>query len=178
ATGASGGLRPVAGYGVPRLRAGHAGRDPVQGGDVAADQHPGGDNINWDRGAKAGIQFAAVKATEGTYYKTPFALPDLAAAKAAGLSVMAYVFAVPNGNGGSASGAAQADYLINYLASAGRRLPPIALDIEYNPYGAECYGLSQSAMRSWIAQFSRGGLAETGQGPVIYGPTPLWPDRP
>ena len=155
---------------------GTAAGDPVQGVDVAAYQHPNGDNINWNRVARSGIQFAAVKVTEGTYYKNPFALTDLAEAKAAGLSVMAYTFAVPNGNGGSASAAAQADYLVNYLASAGRRVPTIALDIEYNPYGTECYGLSQSAMRSWIAQFSREVLAKTGEDPVIYGPVPWWQD--
>jgi len=148
----------------------------LQGVDVASYQHPGGERINWTRAAKAGIQFAAVKATEGTYYKNPFALKDLAQAKAAGLSVIAYVFAIPNGNGGSGSPTAQADYLITYLAKAGGRMPPIMLDIEYNPYGAECYGLSQSAMRSWIAQFSSEVQAKTGQEPIIYGPGPWWQD--
>ena len=148
----------------------------LQGVDVAAYQHPGGQSINWHRVAKSGIQFAAVKATEGTYYRNPFALADLAQARAAGISVMAYVFAVPNGNGGSGSAAAQADYLIRYLESAGGQLPPIMLDIEYNPYGAECYGLSRSAMVSWIAQFSREIVARTGENPVIYGPGPWWQD--
>jgi len=50
------------------------------------------------------------------------------------------------------------------------------LDIEYNPYGAECYGLSQASMRSWIAQFSREVQAKTGQNPIIYGPGPWWQD--
>jgi hypothetical protein len=80
----------------------------VQGVDVAGYQHPGGASINWRKVAKSGIKFAAVKATEGAYYRNPFALTDLAEAKAAGLSVMAYVFAIPNGNGGSASPVAQA----------------------------------------------------------------------
>ena len=31
---------------------------------------------------------------------------------------------------------------------------PGALDIEYAPSGNECYGLSQSAMVSWIKDFS------------------------
>ena len=151
-------------------------RDPLQGVDVAAYQHPNGENINWSGAAKSGIQFAAVKATEGTYYRNPYALSDLAEAKAAGLSVFAYVFAIPNGNGGSASAAAQADYLLRYLSSAGGKPPPIMLDIEYNPYGAECYGLSQPAMRSWVAQFSREILAKTGENPVIYGPIFWWKD--
>jgi GH25 family lysozyme M1 (1,4-beta-N-acetylmuramidase) len=148
----------------------------LQGVDVASYQHPGGQSINWHRVAKSGVQFVAVKATEGAYYRNPFALTDLAQAKAAGLSVMAYVFAIPNGNGGSASPVAQADYLIKYLAAGGGQLPPIMLDIEYNPYGAECYGLSQAAMVSWVAQFSGEVQAKTGEDPVIYGPGPWWQD--
>jgi GH25 family lysozyme M1 (1,4-beta-N-acetylmuramidase) len=152
------------------------GQGALQGVDVASYQHPNGEAINWQSVAKSGIQFAAVKTTEGTYYRNPFALTDLAQAKAAGLSVVAYTFAVPNGNGGSASAVAQADYLISYLASAGGPLPPIMLDIEYNPYGAECYGLTQSAMVSWIAQFSAEIQAKTGQEPIIYGPGSWWHD--
>jgi GH25 family lysozyme M1 (1,4-beta-N-acetylmuramidase) len=146
----------------------------MRGVDVAAYQHPHGHAINWRRVARAGIQFAAVKATEGTYYKNPFALADLAQARAAGLSVMAYAFAIPNGNGGASSPVAQADYLISYLASAGGPLPPIMLDIEYNPYGAVCYGLSRAAMRAWIARFSAEIQARTGENPIVYGPVPWW----
>ena len=149
---------------------GHA----LRGVDVAAYQHPHGAGIDWQSVAHTGIQFAAVKATEGTYYKNPYALGDLARARAAGLSVMAYAFAVPNGNGGASSPAAQANYLVNYLSSAGGRLPPIMLDIEYNPYGAECYGLSPAAMVSWITGFSNAIQARTGEDPVVYGPVPWW----
>ena len=87
--------------------------------DVASYQHPNGQGINWRQVAKAGIQFAAVKTTEGTYYKNPYALTDLAQAKAAGLTAIAYAFAIPNGNGGRTSPVAQADYLVSDLASAG-----------------------------------------------------------
>jgi GH25 family lysozyme M1 (1,4-beta-N-acetylmuramidase) len=168
-------LRELAGWSDgSKHRAGSSLPGTLQGVDVASYQHPGGQSINWHRVAKSGIQFVAVKATEGAYYRNPFALSDLAQAKAAGLSVMAYMFAVPNGNGGSASPAAQADYLIKYLASAGGPLPPIMLDIEYNPYGAVCYGLSQPAMVSWIAQFSGEVQAKTGEDPIIYGPGPWW----
>jgi GH25 family lysozyme M1 (1,4-beta-N-acetylmuramidase) len=155
---------------------GSARLDALQGVDVAGWQHPNGERINWARVAKSGIQFAAIKATEGTYYHNPFALTDITQAKAAGLSVVAYAFAIPNGNGGSASATAQADYLVKYLSRAGGRMPPIMLDIEYNPYGAQCYGLSQSAMRLWIAQFSGEVQAKTGQEPIIYGPVPWWQD--
>jgi len=171
-------LRQLAGYadGPNKNARGAALSGALQGVDVAGYQHPGGVGINWRRAARAGIQFAAVKATEGAYYRNPFALTDLAQARAAGLSVMAYAFAIPNGNGGSGSPVAQADYLIRYLSSANGPLPPVMLDIEYNPYGAECYGLSQPAMRSWIAQFSAEVQAKTGAEPIIYGPGPWWHD--
>ena len=146
----------------------------LQGVDVASFQHPNGDSINWAQVAQAGIQFAAVKVTEGAYYKNPYSLNDLAQAKAAGLSVMAYAFAIPNGNGSSASPAGQADYLLNYLAKTGGPLPVIMLDIEYNPYGAECYGLSQSAMVTWIKGFNAAVRAKTGQEPIIYTPAAWW----
>ncbi|HEY2305501.1 MAG TPA: ricin-type beta-trefoil lectin domain protein [Streptosporangiaceae bacterium] len=175
-------LRELAGHpggasaGVTENEPGAGLAGAAQGVDVASFQHPGGVSINWRKVAKSGIKFAAVKATEGAYYRNPFALTDLAEAKAAGLSVMAYLFAIPNGNGSSASPVAQADYLLKYLTSAGGTPPPIMLDIEYNPYGAECYGLSQSAMKTWISQFSGEVVAKTGAEPVIYGPAPWWQD--
>ena len=129
----------------------------VQGVDVASYQHPGGAAINWADVAAAGIGFAAVKATEGTYYQNPYALSDLAEAKAAGLAVGAYAFAIPNGNGGSSSAVAQADYLLRYLGADSATVP-IMLDIEYDPYVStdgtnQCYGLRQAAMVSWISAF-------------------------
>jgi len=152
--------------------------DPIpgalQGVDVASFQHPGGAAITWTKVAAAGIQFAAVKATEGAYYKNPYALRDLANAKTAGLSVMAYAFAIPNGNGSSASPVVQADYLLAYLAKAGGAPPTIELDIEYNPYGTECYGLTQAAMVGWITRFDGEIRAKTGQEPIIYAPPSWW----
>ena len=53
---------------------------------------------------------------------------------------------------------------------------PIMLDIEYNPYGAECYGLSATAMVSWISAFDAEIQAQTGRLPVIYAPPGWWSD--
>jgi GH25 family lysozyme M1 (1,4-beta-N-acetylmuramidase) len=144
-----------------------------QGVDVASHQHPSNAPINWPGVAADGIQFAAVKATEGAYYRNPYALTDLAGAKAAGLSTIAYAFAIPNGNGSSASPVTQANYLLSYLGT-GDAAVPIALDIEYNPYGAECYGLSRSAMVAWIASFGQEIQAKTGRLPIIYTPPAWW----
>ncbi|PSR70738.1 hypothetical protein PHLCEN_2v13358 [Hermanssonia centrifuga] len=51
---------------------------------------------------------------------------------------------------------------------------PGALDIEYNPSGAECYGLSASSMVSWIKDFSTTYHSTTGVYPVIYTTTDWW----
>jgi GH25 family lysozyme M1 (1,4-beta-N-acetylmuramidase) len=150
----------------------------LQGVDVASFQHPNGAAISWADVAAAGIQFAAVKATEGAYYPNPYALADLANAQASGLSTVAYAFASPNGNGASNSPVAQADYFLNFLGAAGRTVP-LMLDIEYDPYVStdktnECYGLSPSAMVSWISAFSAELRSKTGRLPLIYTPPSWW----
>ena len=136
-------------------------------------QLAGGAAIDWAEVAASGIQFAAVKATEGTYYRNPYARGDLAGARAAGLSVMAYAFAIPDGGAGAKSATAQADYLLSDLSSGGGPTPAILLDIEYNPYGPRCYGLKPRAMVRWIDQFNAEIRARTGQDAIIYTP-PLW----
>jgi GH25 family lysozyme M1 (1,4-beta-N-acetylmuramidase) len=147
----------------------------AKGIDVASYQESSG--INWSRVSAAGYRFASIKVTEGTYYANGYAPADIAAARAAGLRVMAYVFAIPNGNGASSSPTAQADYAVNYLQSSGvSPLPAIELDIEYNPYlGGTCYGLTVSQMRSWIHGFVNEVRARTGVEPVMYAPPGWWP---
>jgi GH25 family lysozyme M1 (1,4-beta-N-acetylmuramidase) len=144
-----------------------------QGVDVASYQHPNGKAINWAKAHSAGIRFAGVKATEGAYYRNPYALTDLAKAQAAGLAVTAYAFAIPNGNGASSKAATQASYLLSYLGSQSRTVP-VTLDIEYNPYGSECYGLSTRAMVSWVSAFTARIKAKTGRRTIIYTPPGWW----
>lgn len=48
------------------------------------------------------------------------------------------------------------------------------LDIEYNPYGATCYGLSQSAIVNWISDFVERYKSKTTQYPIIYTTTDWW----
>jgi len=146
----------------------------AQGVDVASFQHPSGDAIDWASVASAGKTFTAIKATEGAYYQNPYLYPtakdpagDLAGARAAGLSVIAYAFGIPNGNGSSSSAKAQADYLLSYLGASSATVP-VMLDIEYNPYGAECYGLTQPAMVTWINGFSNEVITKTGRPPILY----------
>jgi GH25 family lysozyme M1 (1,4-beta-N-acetylmuramidase) len=147
----------------------------AKGIDVASYQESPG--INWSEVRAAGYKFASIKVTEGTYYANGYAPADIAAARAAGLRVMAYVFAIPNGNGGSSSSVVQADYAVNYLQSSGvSPLPAIELDIEYNPYsGGTCYGLTGPQMQSWIHGFVNEVRARTGVEPVMYAPPGWWP---
>ena len=48
------------------------------------------------------------------------------------------------------------------------------LDIEYNPSGATCYGLSQSAMVSWIQSFVTQYHSKTTRYPLIYSTADWW----
>ena len=149
----------------------------VQGVDVASFQEKYG--INWSQVAgSGGKQFAAIKVTEGDYYRNKYALDDLAKAKAAGLATVAYVFAIPNGGGSSASPVTQADDAINFLKSGSAGVSPIMLDIEYDPYKAsdgtnDCYGLTQSAMGTWVKSFAAEVLKKTGR-PAIINTTMNW----
>ncbi len=46
--------------------------------------------------------------------------------------------------------------------------------MEYNPYGATCYGLSKAAMTAWILDFHDTYHAKTGRYPVIYTSASWW----
>ena len=59
------------------------------------------------------------------------------------------------------------------MVNDGKTLPA-ALDIEYNPYGSECYGFSQSSMRAWISQWVDEYHALTKVWPAIYSTTDWW----
>ena len=148
----------------------------MHGIDVAAFQHPNGAPINWAAVAAAGYKFAAVKATEGNYYVNPWATSDLAEAKAAGLYVAPYHFAIPNASGG----AAQAQFAVEYSGySAGPHMLPLMLDIEYDPYTSTdhanmCYGLSAARMTAWLTAFVTTARTLTGQYPVIYTTANWW----
>ncbi len=149
-----------------------------KGVDVASFQHPGGAPIDWPRVAAAGYTFAAVKATEGDYYTNPWYASDVTEAKAAGLYVTGYHFAIPN----VSSGAAQARYAVSHgdYTADGHTLP-LELDVEYDPYVGidhtnECYGLTPAQMVAWIGAFDAEARRLTGQIPIIY-TTADWWDR-
>ncbi len=140
----------------------------VQGLDVASYQ---GD-VDWNYWNAKGKRFAYVKATEGTSYRNPYFGSQYRGSYDAGLIRGAYHFAAP----GNASGAAQADYFVRYGGSwsrDGRTLPGV-LDVEYNPYGATCYGLTQAQMVSWIKSFTTRYKYRTSRDAVLYTTLDWW----
>ncbi|MDG4864636.1 lysozyme [Streptomyces sp. T-3] len=142
----------------------------VQTEGVDVSSHQG--NVNWSGLWSSGVKWAYVKATEGTYYKNPYFAQQYNGSYNVGMIRGAYHFATPD----TTSGATQADYFVNNgggWSRDGKTLPG-ALDIEWNPYGAQCYGKSQSAMVTWIRDFLNRYKARTGRDAVIYTATSWW----
>ena len=140
----------------------------TQGLDVASYQG----NVNWSAVKANGASFAYSKATEGTGYTNPYFGQQYTGSYNVGLIHAAYHFALPN----VSSGAAQADFFVNHgggWSKDGKTLPG-ALDIEYNPYGSECYGFSHSGMVNWVGSFINEYKARTGRWAVIYTTTDWW----
>jgi GH25 family lysozyme M1 (1,4-beta-N-acetylmuramidase) len=141
----------------------------VLGVDVSAAQ---GD-INWRTSVvHFGAKFAYIKATEGSYYTNPDFASQYDGSYDHGLVRGAYAFANP----ATSSGTNQAEFFVSHgggWSNDGKTLPG-TLDIEYNPYGAECYGLSHAGMVSWIRAFVNEYHAKTGRWAVIYSTTNWW----
>lgn len=143
-------------------------RATVAGIDVSSHQR----NVNWQSYWDQGKRFAYVKATEGTSYRNPYFAQQYNGSYGIGMIRGAYHFARPN----VSSGAVQANYFVDHGGgwSADGKTLPGALDIEYNPYGGTCYGLSAAGMVAWIKEFSDTYHARTGRWPTIYTTTNWW----
>ncbi len=128
--------------------------------------------IDWNAVRANGAQFAYIKATESTTYQSSEFSDQYVGAYNVGIIRGAYHFATPD----TSSGAVQADYFADHggaWSPDGLTLPGM-LDIEYNPYGATCYGLSQGDMVNWIADFVNEYQARTGRWATIYSTTDWW----
>ena len=140
-----------------------------EGMDVSS--HDG--NVDWPAKVSSGMSFAWVKATEGTSYQNPFYASQYNGSQSAGLIRGAYHFALPS----NSSGQAQATYFSDHgggWSGDGYTLPGV-VDLEYNPYGKNaCYGLSQTAMASWIRDFVSTYQERWGRAPMIYTSTSWW----
>lgn len=140
----------------------------VAGIDVSG--HQG--NVDWPGQWNAGRRFVWVKATEGTGYINPYFAQQYNGSYNQGFVRGAYHFALPD----RSSGSAQANYFSDHgggWSGDGKTLPG-ALDMEYNPYGATCYGLSKASMTSWIKSFSDTYKARWNKYPAIYTSTSWW----
>lgn len=128
--------------------------------------------VDWAGQWSAGNRFAYVKATEGTTYTSSDFGHQYSGSYSQGFIRGAYHFALPD----SSSGATQANHFVDHGGgwSADGRTLPGALDVEWNPYGATCYGKSQAQMRTWINSFLTQYKARTGRYPVIYTATSWW----
>jgi GH25 family lysozyme M1 (1,4-beta-N-acetylmuramidase) len=129
-------------------------------------------NVDWPAQWNAGRRFVWVKATENTNYTNPYFNQQYSGSYNQGFIRGSYHFATPN----TSSGAAQANYFSSHGGgwSADGKTLPGALDMEYNPYGATCYGLSKAAMTQWILDFSNTYRARWGKFPAIYTSTSWW----
>ncbi|MEU9620315.1 MULTISPECIES: lysozyme [unclassified Streptomyces] len=140
----------------------------TEGVDVASYQG----NADWPTLWNSGVKWAYTKATEGTYYTNPYFAQQYNGSYNVGMIRGSYHFATPN----TTSGAVQANYFVDHgggWSKDGKTLPG-ALDIEWNPYGDQCYGLSQASMVSWIRDFVNTYKARTGRDAVIYTATSWW----
>ncbi|WP_318215886.1 lysozyme [Streptomyces sp. SCL15-6] len=140
----------------------------TEGVDVSS--HQG--NVAWSTLWSSGVRWAYVKATEGTSYRNPYYAQQYDGSYDVGMIRGAYHFATPD----TAGGAAQADYFVDHggaWSKDGKTLPGV-LDIEYNPYGATCYGRTASQMVGWIKDFLDRYKARTGRYAAIYTSTNWW----
>ena len=140
----------------------------VLGVDVSSYQG----KVKWSTWTKKDKDFAYVKATEGTSYRNPYFKTQYGGAASAGMIRGAYHFASPSGK----AGYLQARYFVKNgggWSADGKTLPGV-LDIEYNPYGSTCYGVSKKNMVAWVGSFTREYKKLTGKDAVIYTTTDWW----
>jgi GH25 family lysozyme M1 (1,4-beta-N-acetylmuramidase) len=135
----------------------------IDGPDVASYQHPYGQRIAWRKVARAGKEFAIIKATEGTSYRNPWFRRDYAGSRRAGLVRGSYHFARPQ-YPIVQSARAQARYYANRLGTSTKHrktLPP-ALDLEVTG------GLGRAALVTWAQTFLLEVRRRTHRVPMIY----------
>ncbi len=129
-------------------------------------------DVDWKKAWKHGARFAYVKATEATSYTNPYFAQQYNGSYKVGMIRGAYHFATPD----TSAGRTQADWFVAHggrWSRDGRTLPPM-LDIEYNPYGAKCFGKSHAAMVGWIRAFVNEVHARTTRWATIYTTTDWW----
>ncbi|MET4003313.1 GH25 family lysozyme M1 (1,4-beta-N-acetylmuramidase), partial [Arthrobacter sp. UYCu511] len=130
--------------------------------------------VSWTEQWRLGARFVYVKASEGNTFRDASFSSHYSGASKVGMLRGGYHFALPN----QSSAVSQADFFVDNgggWSADGKTLPPL-LDIENNPYGANCYGLNPNQMVSWISAFSQRILDRTGRLPMIYTNYYWWQD--
>ncbi|WP_343063858.1 lysozyme [Haloechinothrix aidingensis] len=128
--------------------------------------------VDWQHWWDKGKRFAYIKATEGTDFTNSDFAHQYAGARDVGMIRGAYHYALPD----ESSGAAQANFFVDNggaWSADGQTLPGV-LDIEFNPYGPTCFGMTESAMVTWIEDFHDTYYERTGRYPVFYTNTKWW----
>lgn len=134
-------------------------------------------NVNWAVVKNSGARFAYVKTSEGPWTLNDYFSQQYNGAANVGLLRGGYHFARPN----LSSGASQARVMLasgGGWTNDGRTLPP-ALDIEDNPYVAsdgtnKCYGMTPTALVTWMKDFTNTIKSSTGKEAVIYSSYYFW----
>lgn len=140
----------------------------VRGIDVSSHQR----QVDWRRIRAQGFRFAIAKATQGIRYRNPyFTAASWKAMREAGLIRGIYHYAEP---GHGVSGAEEAAYFLEAVASVGGRQPgdlPLCLDIEV------CGdSLRPQQIRRWCSDFCKVVHRETGREAITYTGA-FWRDR-
>ncbi|PLN81902.1 glycoside hydrolase [Aspergillus taichungensis] len=136
--------------------------DGVQGFDISHYQ----ESVDFQGAYDAGARFVIIKATEGLDYVDSSFSSHYQGATDAKIARGAYHFAHPD----ISSAKEQVDYFIKNgggWSDDGITLPGM-LDIEFNPNGDNCFGLTPDQMVAWANEFADEYKTQTGVYPLVY----------
>ena len=123
--------------------------------------------VDWTKVDGDGVQFAFMKATDGTSYTDPQFARNWSQARSHGIDRGAYHFAEPSSASGSA--VTQARHFVSTVGSMKHAgdLPPV-LDLEVSG------GLGRTALTSWVSTWLSTVEQLTGRNPMIYVSPSFW----
>lgn len=125
--------------------------------------------VRWPEVARDGIDFAIVKATDGTWMKDRWYDRNKLRAERVGLQFTAYHFARPGYQGGSVQSDArlEAEWFLRHADLKPRNMAPV-LDLEVTG------GLRPDALRVWTLTWLRHVEKQLGVKPMIYTSPGFW----
>jgi GH25 family lysozyme M1 (1,4-beta-N-acetylmuramidase) len=119
--------------------------------------------IDWPAVAAAGVQFAAAKITEGTWFRDGYFRPNWDGMQADGLVRLAYHFGRPDRSQGAAGAIAEANYMVDAFGLLGTAIEAgdcLALDQEHPGIAGDYSGWTWA----WVQQIAD----RVGFLPLIY----------